>query len=106
MKRETEAKTIDRMRIEGKQPCLVIVPPGCLTASVKRKIEKAGYLVVVTNSPDKIRVMSMPAPLPKIKVDGIASIALDIIKDEQIHSHYIRERFRERVVAAAYAAGQ
>lgn len=74
---------------------LVIMPPNCIDAATKRKMQHAGYLIVETADFAAIRIVTPP---PVVPMDLVASVAIDVISDTKIRDFDIREKFNERLL--------
>src|SRR5689334_13024416 len=77
---------------------LVLMPKGCIEDRIVRRMEKAGYLVVVADDVSRVRIVTPP---PLVPLDSLANIALEVLADEKVLTYDIRDTFRKRVLRAA-----
>jgi hypothetical protein len=86
---------------------IVIVPPRTLKAASVKQLRNAGYVVVISESPELftvIRPPPRPLPLAHLPVDNLGGIALSVLADEKVTDSWVRDVFRKRVFQAAIEA--
>lgn len=89
-----------RNTVESIKP-IVVVQPEWIDAATSKALRNAGYLVVTTANPAAFKIVTPP---PRVPLDSVAIIALQVMADANVSAFEIRNEFHKRCLAAAVAA--
>lgn len=65
---------------------IIVVPPNILTAQQKKTISAKGYLLIETDDPDKVRVIS---PTSSVEANDLTMAALHALANSSLAEHKI-----------------
>lgn len=77
---------------------IVLTPPKSLSAAMKRKLDRNGFLVIESADFDKVKILG---PFPVFPIANAAELALSIMTDATINECFVRDRFKEALLQVA-----